>query len=146
MNRMADNSWVETDPEALASNVAIFKRRLAPNARLGVVVKSNAYGHGAVLASRAFIAAGADWLIVNDVNEAMALRAADLEVPIYICGPVPPAAAPTSPMPFESSVSEVTMPRAHEAPSCHSHGSVHPTPGQRRSKAHGSPSGAQCWL
>ena len=94
MNRMADNSWVETDPEALASNVAIFKRRLAPNARLGVVVKSNAYGHGAVLASRAFIAAGADWLIVNDVNEAMSLRAAELKVPIYICGPVPPAAAP----------------------------------------------------
>jgi alanine racemase len=94
MTSLADNCWVETDPAALAVNVAIFKRRLAPGARLGVVVKSNAYGHGAEFASRAFLEAGADWLIVNDVLEAAALRDVGLEAPIYICGPVPPAAAP----------------------------------------------------
>ncbi|MGB0588194.1 MAG: alanine racemase [Myxococcota bacterium] len=94
MSQLVDNSWVETDSAALASNVALFKQRLAPGSRLGVVVKSNAYGHGAALASRAFVDAGADWLIVNDVVEALALRDAGLEAPIYICGPVPPAAAP----------------------------------------------------
>lgn len=88
-----DNSWVETDPEALAANIAIFRRRLAPGTRLGVVVKSNGYGHGAVRASLAFVAAGADWLIVNDTHEALELREAGLDQPLYICGPVPPGAA-----------------------------------------------------
>ena len=87
------NTWIETDTEALAANVAIFKARLAPGAKLGVVVKSNAYGHGAELASRAFVDAGVDWLIVNDVWEALALRAYALRAPIYICGPVSPESA-----------------------------------------------------
>jgi alanine racemase len=88
-----ESSWVEIDPSALAANVAIFRRRLAPGARLGVVVKSNAYGHGAVLASRAFEEAGADWLILNDAREAAALRAEGIGAALYICGPVTPAAA-----------------------------------------------------
>ena len=71
---MKANTWVETDVAALATNVAIFRRRLAPGARLGVVVKSNAYGHGAAVASTAFVAAGADWLIVNDAEEALAMK------------------------------------------------------------------------
>ncbi len=60
---------------------------------LGVVVKSNAYGHGLTLAARELAAAGADWLIVNTVDEALALRSAGLAVPVYICGPVLPARA-----------------------------------------------------
>jgi len=87
------NTWVETDAQALAANVALFRARLAPGARLGIVVKSNAYGHGASLASHAFLSAGADWLIVNDVEEAVALRGYGIEAPIYICGPVFPDAA-----------------------------------------------------
>jgi alanine racemase len=66
---------------------------LAAGARLGVVVKSSAYGHGAAVASRAFVDAGADWLIVNDADEAQGLRAEGLEAPVYICGPVAPWAA-----------------------------------------------------
>ena len=86
-------SWCEVSSAALAHNVSIFRRRLRPGAKLGVVVKSNAYGHGIVLASRAFVRAGADWLIVNSLVEAETLVDAALDVPLYICGPVLPQQA-----------------------------------------------------
>ncbi len=83
-------SWCEVSREALAHNVAIFRRRLAPGARLGVVVKANAYGHGLEGVAPVLREEGCDWLIVNTVDEALALRACGDEGPIYICGPVPP--------------------------------------------------------
>jgi len=42
-----------------------------------VVVKADAYGHGAVPVARAAAEAGADWLGTADLAEALALRAAD---------------------------------------------------------------------
>lgn len=87
------NTWCEVDVEALAANVRTFRNRLAQGALLGVVVKSNAYGHGLAGASRAFAAAGADWLVTNTVDEAVALRRARLNVPIYITGYVSPSQA-----------------------------------------------------
>ena len=71
----------------------IFRRRLAPGARLGIVVKADAYGHGMAACARIFEKAGADWLIVNDVDEALELRAAAIDTPLYICGPVLPERA-----------------------------------------------------
>lgn len=49
---------------------------LAPNAALMAVVKANAYGHGMLECGRAARQAGADWLGVTTVDEALALRAA----------------------------------------------------------------------
>jgi alanine racemase len=86
-------SWCEVSAAALSHNVEIFRRRLSPGARLGVVVKANAYGHGLLEASRTFVGAGADWLVVNSVDEALALRAGEVEAPVYICGRVQPARA-----------------------------------------------------
>ena len=53
-------------------------------------VKANAYGHGLVLAARAFLEGGADWLCVNSTWEAAALREAGVEAPLYVMGFVPP--------------------------------------------------------
>jgi len=50
------NTWCEVDVEALAANVRTFRNRLARGSLLGIVVKSNAYGHGLAGASRAFVA------------------------------------------------------------------------------------------
>ncbi len=83
-------AWCEISTSALAHNVACFRRRVGEGVRLGVVVKADAYGHGLALASRAFIDAGADWLIVNALFEAEALRAAGLAAPVYVVGNVPP--------------------------------------------------------
>ncbi|MBD91172.1 MAG: alanine racemase [Deltaproteobacteria bacterium] len=81
-------TWCEVSRAALEANVRVLRARLAPGARLGVVVKSNAYGHGMVECARVFLEGGADWLIVNTIDEATALRAAEISAPIYVCGPV----------------------------------------------------------
>lgn len=87
-------SWCEVDTGALAANAREMRRRVGDEVLLGIVVKSDAYGHGLVDASRVFLGAGADWLIVNALYEAQALRAAGVDAPLYVAGHVPPAAAP----------------------------------------------------
>lgn len=86
--RRSANSWCEIDVDALAHNVGIIRRSLAPGARLGAVVKGNAYGHGLLAAAGAFVRGGADWLCVFDVDEALALRDGGRAEPILILGRV----------------------------------------------------------
>lgn len=84
------NSWCEIDVAALHQNTACLRRRLASGCLLGIVVKSNAYGHGLKGCARAFLRAGADWLVVNTIGEAVALRDCGIEAPLYACGPLHP--------------------------------------------------------
>ena len=57
------------------------------------MVKGDAYGHGAAPVARALEAAGADGLCVAAIDEALALRAAGINLPILVLYPVPPAFA-----------------------------------------------------
>jgi len=81
-------TWVEVDTAALTENMRAF-RLLVGSTLLAPTVKSNGYGHGLLLAARAFLAGGADWLCVDGLDEARALRAAGIASPIYIFGYVP---------------------------------------------------------
>lgn len=85
---IAELTWCEVSTGALEANARAFKARVG-EALLGVVVKADAYGHGLVLAARAFLAGGADWLVVNALHEAEGLRAAGIGAPIHIVGNVP---------------------------------------------------------
>lgn len=67
----------EIDLDALRANVRTL-RASAPGAELMAVVKSDAYGHGAVRCARAAVEAGATWLGTATPEEALALRAAGL--------------------------------------------------------------------
>ncbi|MFI1162259.1 alanine racemase [Streptomyces sp. NPDC020801] len=67
----------EIDLAALRANVRALRDR-APGAALMAVVKSDAYGHGAVPCARAAVDAGATWLGTATPEEALALRAAGL--------------------------------------------------------------------
>ncbi|MFF8913416.1 alanine racemase [Streptomyces sp. NPDC015032] len=67
----------EIDLAALRANVRVL-RALAGGAQLMAVVKSDAYGHGAVPCARAALEAGATWLGTATPQEALALRAAGL--------------------------------------------------------------------
>ncbi len=67
--------------DAFAENLAIVRRTAAP-AQVMAVVKAEAYGHGMLLAARAAAEAGADWLGVADLAEAVALREAGLDLPL----------------------------------------------------------------
>jgi alanine racemase len=82
-------SWIELDARALTCNVRKFKTRLGADTRLMAVIKAQAYGHGASAVARVALGAGADWLGVFNLEEALALRAAGLEAPILIMGYVP---------------------------------------------------------
>jgi len=64
----------EIDLGALRANVRAL-RALAPGAALMAVVKSDAYGHGAVPCARAAVEAGATWLGTATPEEALDLRA-----------------------------------------------------------------------
>jgi alanine racemase len=73
------------DASALSHNLREAKRK-APGARVLGVVKADGYGHGAIIAARAFLSAGADWLGVALVEEGLALRHAGVVAPILCLG------------------------------------------------------------
>jgi alanine racemase len=60
------------------------------------VVKSDAYGHGLAICAEEFLNAGADWLVVNFAYEAIRLRQAGINAPVYVCGNVSAAQAATA--------------------------------------------------
>ena len=71
---------LRTLPDAVAGNVR--RMQAMTSARIMAVVKADGYGHGAAVVAAAAVAAGAEWLGVTDVPEAVALREAGFEVPI----------------------------------------------------------------
>ena len=71
---------LQTLPAAVAENVR--RVRAGTDARIMAVVKADGYGHGAVAVAQAAVDAGAEWLGVTDVAEAVALRDAGLSEPI----------------------------------------------------------------
>lgn len=72
----------EIDLGALRANVRALRARLAPGAGLMAVVKSDAYGHGALPCARAALDAGASWLGTATPHEALALREAGVTAPV----------------------------------------------------------------
>jgi len=85
-------SWVEINRDALVNNVRRFKNHIGAGVRLAAVVKANAYGHGLVQASGIVLEAGADWLAVNSIEEAAALRKAGIQAPVLCLAYIPLAA------------------------------------------------------
>jgi alanine racemase len=85
-------AWLEVDLGAIAANARQLATEVAPS-QLMAVVKADAYGHGAVPVARAAIAAGAGWLGVALVEEALELREAGISAPILVLSEPHPAAA-----------------------------------------------------
>lgn len=88
---MTQDAWVEVRLGALKHNLREVKRFLPASTSLMAVVKANAYGHGIVRASEAFVASGADALAVSRLSEAAELREAGIGAPIVLLTPVLPA-------------------------------------------------------
>jgi len=76
-------TWAEVDLDAVAHNVGVLVARAAP-AEVCAVVKADGYGHGAVPVAAAALEAGAAWLAVALVEEAVLLREAGLDAPILL--------------------------------------------------------------
>ncbi|CAG7618540.1 alanine racemase [Paenibacillus allorhizosphaerae] len=84
------DTWAEISLDAIYRNVTLFKRKLEPSCKLMAVVKADGYGHGAVEVARTSMEAGADYLGVAYVDEALQLRAAGIGHPILVLGYTPP--------------------------------------------------------
>lgn len=84
-------AWATVDLGAVAHNVALLRRLVAP-AQLCAVVKADGYGHGALTVARAALEAGAASLAVALVEEGMELRRAGIDAPVLVLSePVPGA-------------------------------------------------------
>lgn len=93
---MRRDAWVEVDLGALEYNISVIKSWIAPQTKLMAVVKSDAYGHGAVGVAEVLAASGADWMGVASVDEGCQLRAAGVTCPILVLSPCPSWAVSTA--------------------------------------------------
>ncbi len=83
-------TWVDVDLDALEHNIGEVRRRVGAERRLLLVVKADAYGHGAPEVSRTAVSAGVDALGVATLHEGIELRRAGLVAPIIILSPTLP--------------------------------------------------------
>jgi alanine racemase len=87
-------AWLEIDTAALAGNLAAIRARVGPDTQVWPVVKSDAYGHGAQVSARVFLAAGAGGVCVATLDEARQLRSAGVTSPVLILYPIQPQRVP----------------------------------------------------
>ncbi|MEA1960103.1 MAG: alanine racemase [Bacillota bacterium] len=87
-----DNSrptWAEIDLTAIHRNVHRVKQLLHPQCNVMAVVKADAYGHGMVPVARTCLEAGATFLAVATLDEAVVLREAGMQAPVLVMGITP---------------------------------------------------------
>ncbi len=81
-------SWVEVDLDAFSWNIGRVRDLVPAGVRILLVVKADAYGHGAVRISQQAAECGVDMLGVATLDEGRELRSAGLDLPILILSPV----------------------------------------------------------
>ena len=75
-------SEARIDLQAIRDNVRALADRAAGGAQVMAVVKADGYGHGLLPSARAAVDGGASWLGCAFLEEALAVRAAGLDVPL----------------------------------------------------------------
>ena len=76
--------WAEISLQAILHNLRVIRRHVGGKRRILAVVKSNAYGLGAVPISKALQRAGTEWFGVTCANEGIGLREAGIRKPILV--------------------------------------------------------------
>jgi alanine racemase len=80
------DTWAEIDLDRLTDNINGLKSQLKPQAEIIAVVKANAYGHGDIQVANAALKAGASYLAVAFLDEALTLRDHGITAPILVLG------------------------------------------------------------
>jgi alanine racemase len=81
------STWVEVDLDALASNLRIVRSLVGPGVKLHLVVKADAYGHGAVPVARVAEEEGCHSVGVATLDEGIELRREGISLPIIVLSP-----------------------------------------------------------
>jgi alanine racemase len=76
--------WAEVSLGAIARNLRTIRRHIGPKPQILAVVKSNAYGLGAVPVAKALQKAGAERFGVTCANEGIELRESGIRKPILV--------------------------------------------------------------
>ena len=76
--------WAEVSVSAIARNLHTVKKHVGPKTQILAVVKSNAYGMGAVPVAKALEKEGAEQFGVTCANEGVELREAKIRKPILV--------------------------------------------------------------
>ncbi len=79
--------WIELDGSAFRHNLEVFKKLTQPSVVIPVI-KSNAYGHGLSEIYNALKSLNPEWIAVNYISEAEALRSYGHEQRIMVVGPI----------------------------------------------------------
>lgn len=80
------DTWAEVDLDCIAKNVSLTKSLLPKDVAIIAVVKANGYGHGALQTAKTALSAGASYLAVAFMDEALALRHKGIDAPILVLG------------------------------------------------------------
>ncbi|MDP6988656.1 MAG: alanine racemase, partial [Planctomycetota bacterium] len=80
--------WADVDLDALTHNLDVVRRRAGAGVRVMLVVKADAYGHGAVVVAQHAVRCGVGALGVGTAAEAFELRRAGLTVPVLVLGTI----------------------------------------------------------
>jgi alanine racemase len=83
------DTWAEISIDHIKDNFMQFKQYIKDPVKIMAVVKADGYGHGAIEVAQASIEAGANYLGVAFLDEALVLRAAGISCPILILGYIP---------------------------------------------------------
>ncbi|MFZ1032765.1 MAG: alanine racemase [Candidatus Acidiferrales bacterium] len=76
--------WAEISLEAIVHNLRVIRKQVGTQRKILAIVKSNAYGLGAVPISKALQKAGTEWFGVTCANEGIELREAGIRKRILI--------------------------------------------------------------
>ena len=77
-------TWIEVSKEAIQSNVRNILKNVSDDVKYMGVVKGNAWGLGTVGFAQALIEAGADWIAVTLLEDALAVREVEPDRPILL--------------------------------------------------------------
>ena len=125
---MPVSTWVEVDLDRFHANLQAVRARIGPACDLLLVVKADAYGHGAVEMARAAEADGVACFGVATLHEGMQLRQSGSRLPIVVLSPLLPGEIPevvahdldptVADLPFARALSDAAG-RAGRAVRCH---------------------------
>lgn len=83
------DTYVKVDLGRIAKNMTLIREMAGPDVAVMPVIKANGYGHGAVNIAPVLVESGASYLAVATLTEAMELREAYPDYPLFILGHTP---------------------------------------------------------
>lgn len=82
-------TYVEVDLDIINKNMLEIKKYISKNTKLAIVLKADAYGHGAIQICKNIDKDNVDYVCVAALSEALELRKNNIDLPILVMGYIP---------------------------------------------------------